>query len=140
LFFLSDVENWLHLLAPFGFKANRALIIAPGVRIASQFYVDFDPTKSTCFYIKTGTIAGRSYPEPVEIRGATTNKADLDEADVVITIFSNFKEVDNRWLNSLPNDFFDLILFDEGHHSVAATWENLKSHFPAASTNLSQKY
>ena len=38
----------------------------------------------------------------------------------------------NRWLNSLPSDFFDLILFDEGHHSVAQTWTNLKDKFPNA--------
>jgi superfamily II DNA or RNA helicase len=35
-------------------------------------------------------------------------------------------------LTSLPTDYFDLILFDEGHHSVAATWEALKAKFPAA--------
>ena len=29
-------------------------------------------------------------------------------------------------------DYFDLILFDEGHHSVAATWESLKAKFPHA--------
>ena len=38
----------------------------------------------------------------------------------------------NRWLTSLPENYFDLILFDEGHHSVAATWESLKQKFPAA--------
>ena len=35
-------------------------------------------------------------------------------------------------MTSLPTDYFDLILFDEGHHSVAATWEALKAKFPAA--------
>jgi len=120
-------------LAPFAFKANRALIVAPSVCIASQLHDDFDPTKPNCFYLKTGAITGRSYPEPVEIRGTTTNPGDLEEADVVITNIQQLQGEDNRWLNSLPNDFFDLILFDEGHHSVAATWETLKSHFPLAS-------
>jgi superfamily II DNA or RNA helicase len=103
------------------------------VCIASQLHDDFDPTKSNCFYLKTGAITGRSYPEPVEIRGTATNSGDLEEADVVITNIQQLQGKDNRWLNSLPNDFFDLILFDEGHHSVAATWETLKSHFPSAS-------
>src|SRR5205814_2224652 len=35
-------------------------------------------------------------------------------------------------LTTLPADYFDLILFDEGHHSVAATWETLKTKFPDA--------
>ena len=34
--------------------------------------------------------------------------------------------------SDLPGDFFDLILFDEGHHNVAATWTALKDKFPAA--------
>ncbi len=38
----------------------------------------------------------------------------------------------NRWLKQLPNDFFDVIVFDEGHHSVAETWEFLKNQFPKA--------
>jgi hypothetical protein len=37
------------------------------------------------FYIKCRVLDGQPYPEPVEIRGTTTNRADLDEADVVIT-------------------------------------------------------
>jgi superfamily II DNA or RNA helicase len=32
----------------------------------------------------------------------------------------------------LPSDYFDLILFDEGHHSVAESWETLRARFPNA--------
>jgi superfamily II DNA or RNA helicase len=39
---------------------------------------------------------------------------------------------DNRWLADLPEDYFDLILFDEGHHNVADSWEVLRQKFPAA--------
>ena len=39
---------------------------------------------------------------------------------------------ENRWLQELPDDFFDLILFDEGHHNVAQSWNTLKDKFPAA--------
>ncbi|MCI5218143.1 MAG: DEAD/DEAH box helicase [Candidatus Electrothrix sp. LOE2] len=120
-------------LAPFAFKATRALVVAPGVPIASQLYDDFDPTKPNCFYLKTGAITGDNYPEPVKIKGTTANRGDLDEADVVITNIQQLQGENNRWLNSLPKDYFNLILFDEGHHSVATTWETLKSHFPSAS-------
>lgn len=119
-------------LAPFAFKANRTLVVAPGLRIAQQLCDDFDPTKADMFYIKCGVLKGTPYPEPVEIRGTSTNRGDLDEADVVITNIQQLQGDDNRWLGDLPDDFFDLILFDEGHHSVAATWEALKLHFPNA--------
>ena len=35
-------------------------------------------------------------------------------------------------MTTLPANYFDLILFDEGHHSVATTWETLKAKFPDA--------
>ncbi len=119
-------------LAPFAFQAKKTLVIAPGLRIAEQLYRDSDPTQPDMFYIKTGVLAGPPYPEPVEIRGTTTNRGDLDEADIVITNIQQLQGGENRWLSSLPSDYFDLILFDEGHHSVAATWDALKQNFPAA--------
>ena len=119
-------------LAPFAFKANRTLVVAPSLKIIQQLCDDFDPTKPDMFYIKCSVLKGTPYPEPVEIRGTTTNRGDLDEAAVVITNIQQLQGDDNRWLADLPNDFFDLILFDEGHHSVAATWEALKEHFPNA--------
>lgn len=119
-------------LAPFAFRARRALVIAPGLTIAQQLYKDFDPSNPSAFYIKCGVLAGGPYPEPAEIRGTSTNKSDLDDADVVVTNIHQLQGAENRWLQDLPNDFFDLILFDEGHHSVAATWNTLKQKFPLA--------
>jgi len=119
-------------LAPFAFQSRRTLVIAPGLRIAEQLHGDFDPTRREMFYLKTGVLQGPPYPEPAEIRGNTTNRGDLDEAEVVVTNIQQLQGGENRWLTSLPDDFFDLILFDEGHHSVAATWESLREKFPAA--------
>lgn len=119
-------------LAPFAFRSKRTLVVAPGVKIAEQLYKDFDPTKPDMFYIKCGVLQGIPYPEPVEIRGTTTNRDDLDEAHVVITNIQQLQGQENRWLANLPADYFDLILFDEGHHSVAETYESLKAKFPAA--------
>lgn len=119
-------------IAPFGFKARRALVVAPSVNIAQQLHDDFDPTRSDMFYMKCGVLSGQPYPEPVEIRGSTTNLDDLQEADVVITNIQQLQGAENRWMQNLPDDFFDLILFDEGHHAVANSWTALKAKFPAA--------
>jgi superfamily II DNA or RNA helicase len=119
-------------LTPFAFKASRTLVIAPSVPIAHQLRDDFDPARPDMFYIKCAVLQGQPYPEPVEIRGTTTNVADLEEADVVITNIHQLQGTDNRWLQDLPDDFFDLILFDEGHHSVADSWNALRAKFPHA--------
>ena len=118
-------------LAPFAFKSSRTLVIAPSVSIAKQLENDFKPTNLDMFYSKTGTLEA-PYPEPVDIRGTNTNRGDLDLADVAVTNIQQLQGEENRWLNELPYDYFDLILFDEGHHSVAATWDILKTKFPNA--------
>lgn len=120
-------------IAPFAFRSRRALVVAPGVSIAQQLAHDFDPSNPAMFYQKCAVLPGAPYPEPVEIRGTTTNRADLEEAHVVITNIQQLQGGDvNRWLRALPADFFDLILFDEGHHGVAESWVILKAQFPAA--------
>ncbi len=119
-------------LAPFAFRSTRTLVVAPGVPIAEQLAADFNPSNASMFYQKCQVLAGAPYPEPVEIRGTTTNRADLDEAQVVITNIQQLQGEANRWLQALPADYFDLILFDEGHHSVAESWETLKARFPNA--------
>jgi superfamily II DNA or RNA helicase len=120
-------------LTPFAFMAKRALVIAPGLNIADQLDDDFNPTKIDMFYQKCSILSGPPYPEPVRIRGTSTNVADLEEADVVITNIQQLQGGDeNRWLSALPSNFFDLIIFDEGHHSVATSWIMLKQQFPNA--------
>lgn len=119
-------------LAPFAFRANRTLVVAPSVKIAQQLYDDFDPSRQDMFYIKCGILDGQPYPEPAEIRGNSTNRVDLEEADVVLTNIQQLHGEENRWLQALPDDFFDLILFDEGHHNVAQSWSTLKAKFPTA--------
>ena len=119
-------------IAPFAFKSSRTLVVAPSVKIAQQLCDDFDPTKTGMFFKKSQVLAGPPFPEHAEIRGKTTNKSDLEESHVVITNIQQLQGTENRWLQSLSCDFFDLILFDEGHHSIAESWETLKSKFPAA--------
>ncbi|WP_123573779.1 DEAD/DEAH box helicase [Pseudomonas chlororaphis] len=119
-------------LTPFAFNSKRTLVVAPGLSIADQLEQDFNPSNPKMFYHKCKVITKAPYPEPVEIRGTTTNRSDLEDADVVITNIQQLQRENNRWLQALPSDFFDLIIFDEGHHSVAATWETLKAKFPGA--------
>ncbi len=125
-------KSGLITLAPFAFRAKRTLVVAPSVKIAEQLHHDFDPARQDMFYVKCGVLNSQPYPEPAEIRGKATNRADLVEADVVVTNIQQLQGEENRWLPNLPDDFFDLILFDEGHHNVAHSWNTLKEKFPTA--------
>jgi len=119
-------------LAPFAFRSARTLVVAPGLNIARQLAADFDPSNPNMFYRKCGVLVAPPFPEPVEIRGTSTNRADLDAAHVVITNIQQVHGEENKWMKDLPPDYFDLILFDEGHHSVADSFETLKARFPRA--------
>lgn len=126
-------KSGLITMVPFAAGASRVLVVAPFVRLAGQLYDDFDFARpERCFYTKFGVLSGPDYPEPVPIRGTKTNISDLRSADVVITNIGQLQGDENDWLAKLPEDFFDLIVFDEGHHSVADTYEALKRAFPAA--------
>ena len=119
-------------ITPFAFHANRTLVVAPNVKIAKQLHNDFDPSHPDMFFQKCQVLDGPPYPEPVEIRGLTTNRADIDEADVVVTNIQQLQGAQNRWIQQLPSDYFDLIVFDEGHHNIAESWSLLKGKFPNA--------
>lgn len=125
-------KSGLITLAPFAVGASRVLVIAPGLRIAGQLLDDFNPANDAMFYRKCAVLTGGPYPEPAEIRGKATNKTDLDEADVVVTNIQQLQGAENKWLAQLDDNYFDLILFDEGHHSVAESWNTLRDKFPAA--------
>ena len=119
-------------LTPFAFHSMRTLVVAPNIQIAEQLYSEFDPSNRNSFYLKCKILKSTGFPEPVEIRGTEFNLKDLELADVVITNIQQLQREDNRWLTQLPEDFFDLIIFDEGHHSTAQSWINLKNKFKIA--------
>lgn len=125
-------KSGLLALAPFALRARRALLVAPGVKIAEQLLKDLTPSDPKYFYTKRNVLAVAPFPELAELRGGATNLTDLDEADIVVTNIHQLQRDDNTWLTSIPDDFFDLIMFDEGHHNVAESWETLRERFPAA--------
>lgn len=126
-------KSGLLALAPFAIRSRRALLVAPNLNIAEQLLRDLTPSDPKYFYRKRGVLDDAPFLEPAEIRGAKTNVSDLQEADIVITNIQQLQREDNTWLGALPGDFFDLIMFDEGHHNVADSWDTLRQHFPAAS-------
>ena len=125
-------KSGLLALAPFATASRRALLIAPNVKIADQLLGDLTPSDAKYFYLKRGVLTGPPFPEPAEIRGTATNISDLRESDVVVTNIQQLQRDGNAWLAKLPSDFFDLLMFDEGHHTVAESWDVLRQHFPAA--------
>lgn len=87
-------------------QARKVLVIAPVLRIAAQLLADFNPTAPHMSYRKCAVLPGPEYQEPAEIRGTSTNRSDLDAADIVITNIQQLRRggADNKWLADLPAD------------------------------------
>lgn len=126
-------KTGLITLVPFAADARRVLVIAPGLEISEQLERAFHPSEPKhYFYGKFAVVDSGDQPEPATIRNQGTIFEDLEDADVVVTNVHQLQGTENRWLAELPPDFFDLVLFDEGHHNVAESWRAIRKAFPEA--------
>jgi superfamily II DNA or RNA helicase len=124
-------KSGLITLLPFGCAAGRVLVIAPNLTIRNQLVDSFSSSSTTCFYKRSRALTNLTDGPFVAALDATANLSDLDEAHVAVTNIQQLTE-GGRWLDKLDTDFFDMIIVDEGHHNVAATWQGVFNWFPNA--------
>ena len=118
-------------LMPFGIAKGRVLIIAPNLTIRENIRRELNVSDPNCFYSKRGVFLPKDGPYLSELKtGASIH--DCDAAHIVVANIQQFSGSRNRWYEALPTDYFDMILFDEGHHNVADTWTRLLAYFENA--------
>ena len=126
-------KSGLISITPFAVGARRVLVIAPGVRIRQQLANDLKASSATNFYARCGILDGhQEFPDTVVVESGRINLDDLRHCDIAVANIQQVAGEDNRWLSQLDRDFFDLILVDEAHHNVAASWQQVKERFPNA--------
>lgn len=126
-------KSGLITITPYALGARRALIIAPGTRIRDQLGNDLRASSATNFYERCEVIVpGQSFPETVVVASGRVNLDDLRHCDIAVANIQQIAGEENRWLDQLERDFFDLILVDEAHHNTAASWQQVKQRFPNA--------
>jgi superfamily II DNA or RNA helicase len=120
-------------ILPFGIASSRVLIVAPNLTIRDALFEAVDCVNRRCFFrsqaVAPMTIEG---PFAAKIDGRDANLADCNSSHFVVTNVQQIGQSGNRWLDRLPSSFFDMILFDEGHHNAAKSWQRLIEHFPDA--------
>ncbi len=126
-------KSGLITIAPFALNSSRVLVIAPGTRIRDQLWDDFRADSNSNFYQNRGILSDEmEFPEVVRIASGRVNLDDINHSDVCITNIQQIAGDENRWLDQVPTDFFDLILVDEAHHNTANSWQQVKQRFPEA--------
>ena len=119
-------------LLPFGLARGRALVVAPNLEIARNLKRNFDYSDPSSFLRQTNVLSNGTGPT-CAVLDKSANVLDSDASDYVVT---NIQQIiaahSQKWLAQFPPDYFDLILFDEGHHNAADSWQRVHEHFPKA--------
>ena len=126
-------KSGLISITPLAVQCRRALVIAPGRKIRGQLGGDLRANSATNFFERFEVIpADAELPETVIVESGRVNLDDIRHADIVVANIQQIAGEENRWLDMLEPDFFDLILVDEAHHNPAESWQQVKRRFPAA--------
>lgn len=120
-------------LLPFHICKGRALIITPQLTIKDAVVDSLDPENPESFWYKRKIFSSiNEMPVLVEYAGGIKREI-LDSANIVVL---NIHKLQSRLtsspLNFLPPDYFDMIIIDEAHHSIAKTWVTTVEHFKKA--------
>lgn len=126
-------KTGLMAVAPFGVARGRVLVIAPNVEIRRRIESDFNISGPDCFWTKTGVLRDVSHgPYLAVLDGPQANISDCENSHIVVTNIQQLASRADRWLPAFSEDFFDMILVDEGHHNVAPSWQKVFEAFPNA--------
>ncbi len=129
-------KSGLIALLPFGLAHGRVLVISPNITIRDSLHADLNITdRRSCFWRKRSVLSPETMlagPHVAVLDGKDANIHDCEKSHIVLTNIQQLASSADRWLPNFRDDFFDLILVDEGHHSAAKSWEKVFDRFPNA--------
>ena len=126
-------KSGLIAITPFAVRGRRVLVVAPGTKIRDQLAADLRANSDTNFYQRCGVLrADQAFPDTAVIATGRINLDDLRHCDIAVANIQQVAGEENRWLDDLGADFFDVALLDEGHHNTAESYQQLKRRFPNA--------
>lgn len=126
-------KTGLMALLPFEITQGRVLVIAPNLEIRRGISTAFDISGRDCFWTSARVLPDACQgPYTAVLDGHDANIHDCEDSHIVVTNIQQLASRADRWLSAFPEDFFDLILVDEGHHNVARSWERVFERFPNA--------
>ncbi len=127
-------KTGLASLFPLGLAAGRAIVIAPNLTIKDGLYDAMDITnRQKCFWRKSGVLTSEQMTAgPLACTLDSGNMSVANKCHIVITNIQQLATNADKWLAQFPDNFFDMIIVDEAHHSAAASWQKVIDRFPNA--------
>jgi DNA repair protein RadD len=131
-------KTGLASLLPLGMAEGRVIVIAPNLTIKTGLYDAMDITnRQKCFWRKAGVLSqDQMISGPLACTLDSGNVSVATKSHVVITNVQQLATNADKWLTQFPDDFFDMIIVDEAHHSAAASWQKVIERFPKAKVVL----
>ena len=127
-------KSGLAAILPFGIAERRVLVIVPNLTIKDELYKALDITnRQKCFWRQRRVLEDRHMTSgPYVCTLDTGNLSVCEKSHIVLTNVQQFGTNPDKWLTKFSDDFFDLIIVDEAHHGVAASWRRVFERFPNA--------
>jgi excisionase family DNA binding protein len=127
-------KSGLVALLPLGLAKGRAIIIAPNLTIKQGLYDAMDiSNRQKCFWRKAGVLTyDQIAAGPLTCTLDSANISVAAKSHIVITNIQQLATDVDKWLTRFPDDFFDMIVIDEAHHSATESWKKVIEHFPNA--------
>ncbi len=131
-------KTGLASLLPFGLAEGRVMVIAPNLQIKDGLYEAMDITnRQKCFWRKASVLSNdQMLSGPLACTLDSGNISIATKSHVVITNVHQLATNVDKWLTQFPDEFFDMIIVDEAHHSAADSWQKVIDRFPKAKVIL----
>jgi DNA repair protein RadD len=131
-------KTGLATLLPLGLAEGRVIVIAPNLTIKDGLFDAMDITnRQKCFWRKAAVLSPEQMMSgPLACTLDSGNLSVATKSHLVITNVHQLATNVDKWLTQFPDDFFDMIIVDEAHHSAAASWQKVIERFPKAKVIL----
>ena len=127
-------KTGLASLLPLGIAEGRVLVIAPNLTIKKGLYDAMDVTnRRKCFWRMADILSGsQMIAGPFTCTLDSGNISVASKSHIVITNIQQLATNIDKWLEQFSDDFFNMIIIDEAHHSAAESWQMVLNRFPDA--------
>ena len=127
-------KSGLISLLPLGISKGRVLVIAPNLTIKEELYRNLDITnKQKCFWRKTLVLEEKDMVAGPYVCSLSEGNVSIAESShIVVTNIQQLSINTEKWPNQFEEDFFDMVIVDEGHHSAATSWKKVFERFKGA--------
>jgi DNA repair protein RadD len=127
-------KSGIAAIAPFGIARGRVLVVAPNLTIKEGLFESLDVTnRQKCFWRKRGILSDEAMiGGPFATTLDTGNISVCEKSHFVVSNVQQLSTRPEKWLHRFSDNFFDLIIVDEAHHSPAESWRKVREHFVGA--------